>query len=52
MTSTPVPGFHVAPCDRSDNIERENAFKLFHKKKAYYFQAANTDDMQRLVCRN
>lgn len=47
MTSTPVPGFQVVPCERSEGMDRDHVFKLFHKKKVYFFQAATYEDMLR-----
>ncbi|XP_022240756.1 FYVE, RhoGEF and PH domain-containing protein 1-like isoform X2 [Limulus polyphemus] len=48
LTSVPVPGYTVAIPDKAENIDgRENVFKLFHKKKVYYFQAVDADEQKR-----
>ncbi|XP_013775232.1 FYVE, RhoGEF and PH domain-containing protein 4-like [Limulus polyphemus] len=50
LTSMPVPGYTVALPEKSDNVDgRENVFKLFHKKKVYYFQAADPTEQERWV---
>ncbi|GAB6021654.1 FYVE, RhoGEF and PH domain-containing protein 6 [Chamberlinius hualienensis] len=51
MTSTPIPGYQVTSCQRNDGSvsNRENTFKLFHKKKAYFFQAVSAEELQRWV---
>ncbi|XP_076313163.1 FYVE, RhoGEF and PH domain-containing protein 2-like isoform X2 [Tachypleus tridentatus] len=48
LTSVPVPGYTVAIPDKTENVDgRENVFKLFHKKKVYYFQAVDADEQKR-----
>lgn len=50
LTAMPLPGYTVGLPDKSDNVDgRDNVFKLFHKKKVYYFQAANHTDLQKWV---
>ncbi|XP_014671675.1 PREDICTED: FYVE, RhoGEF and PH domain-containing protein 1-like, partial [Priapulus caudatus] len=45
LTSMPLHGYQVALPDKNDAVEKENVFKLFLKKKVYYFQAESKDRM-------
>lgn len=49
LTSTPVPGFLVSLLEKGDAVDPKTpfAFKLFHVKKTYYFQAADGDEQKR-----
>ncbi|KAG7176344.1 FYVE, RhoGEF and PH domain-containing protein 4-like [Homarus americanus] len=55
LTATPVPGFTVTHLQGTRNEsgisekEKERAFKLYHSKKHYIFQAASKEDSQRWV---
>lgn len=50
LTSMPVPGYTVSLPEKGDNVDgRENVFKVFHKKKVYYFQAANNTQLQKWI---
>lgn len=50
LTSVPVPGLAVAAAEKADGLEPRNcaaAFKLFHQRRAYLFQAQDVQDAQR-----
>ncbi|XP_022703503.1 FYVE, RhoGEF and PH domain-containing protein 5-like isoform X2 [Varroa jacobsoni] len=49
LTSTPVPGFLVSLLEKGDAVDPKtpHAFKLFHVKKTYYFQAADSDEQRK-----
>ncbi|OQR72560.1 fyve, partial [Tropilaelaps mercedesae] len=51
LTSTPVPGFLVSLLEKGDAVDPKtpHAFKLFHVKKTYYFQAADSDEQRRWI---
>ncbi|KAH9364375.1 hypothetical protein HPB48_000332 [Haemaphysalis longicornis] len=50
LTSVPVPGLCVATAEKSDGLEARccpAAFKLYHQRRAYVFQAQDPQDAQR-----
>lgn len=50
LTSVPVPGLAVAAAEKADGLEPRTsaaAFKLFHQRRAYVFQAQDAEDAQR-----
>lgn len=50
LTSVPVPGLAVAAAEKADGLEPRScaaAFKLFHQRRAYVFQAQDAQDAQR-----
>lgn len=52
MTATPVPGFTVSlVVDNKGEQEtsKEKMFKMFHKRKTYYFQTSAREDTERWV---
>ncbi|XP_077496772.1 FYVE, RhoGEF and PH domain-containing protein 2-like isoform X2 [Amblyomma americanum] len=50
LTSVPIPGLAVAAAEKADGLEPRScaaAFKLFHQRRAYVFQAQDAPDAQR-----
>ncbi|KAH7975034.1 hypothetical protein HPB49_022913 [Dermacentor silvarum] len=52
LTSVPVPGLAVAAAEKADGLEPRTsaaAFKLFHQRRAYVFQAQDAEDAQSMI---
>lgn len=48
LTSMPVPGFLVGVAEKGDGVDLKfPVFKLYHQKKTYFFQASDTEELER-----